>query len=173
MEKWDGVSEEPGGTLVDVVRPPKKKQRKRCSLVGLLRCKVQVSGIIMVRNKQGDKTSGAGCFSCQEENLSTRGKWRWLCEAPLLVRFMCLWKQQFLRIKNWITGQVWDWRKANLRAAWFNVCTLGTSRGHGGSSWRTEISWSLLLFLKASWEQKHRAVLPENCPHEEENILSG
>lgn len=51
MEKCGGVSEEPGGTPVDVVGPPKKKQRKRCPLVGLLRCKVEASGI-MVEVKQ-------------------------------------------------------------------------------------------------------------------------
>jgi len=38
-----GVSEEPGGTLVNVEGPLKKQ--KRCLLVGLLlRCKVEVGG---------------------------------------------------------------------------------------------------------------------------------
>jgi len=39
-------------------------------------------------------------------------------------------------------------------------------------SWRTEVSWSLLLVIKASWEQGHRDVLPEVCPHEKEKFVS-
>lgn len=41
------------------------------------------------------------------------------------------------------------------------------------SSWKTEISLSLPLFIKGIWEQKHRDVLLEIFPHEKKIFLSG